>query len=121
MIATSAVTSPWRGAGGSPAGLATSAHTEVLSSRSRVVVRVKRARSRRGSYSIHALSGMLGARVSSRRIKLCLKDLYHQDVVEMIERETRQFSFWEILDPSDPSFETAYATLWDAFGPQGEM
>lgn len=59
--------------------------------------------------------------MSSRRVRLCLKDLYHQDVVEMIERETRQFSMWEILDPNDPDFEAAYRVLWDAFGPQGEM
>ena len=57
----------------------------------------------------------------SRRIRLCMKDLYHQDVVEMIERETRQFEFVEILSPEDPEFVNAYRTLWDAFGPQGEM
>jgi hypothetical protein len=50
-----------------------------------------------------------------------MKDLFHQDVVEMIERETRQFQMWEIMDPSDPLFPTAYETLWNAFGPQGEM
>ncbi len=50
-----------------------------------------------------------------------MKDLFHQDVVEMIERETRQFQMWEIMDPSDPLFATAYETLWNAFGPQGEM
>lgn len=55
------------------------------------------------------------------RIRLCMKDLYHQDVVEMVERETRQFEFWEILTPDDPLFQKAYATLWSAFGPQGEM
>jgi hypothetical protein len=60
-------------------------------------------------------------RVGSRRIRLCMKDLYHQDVVEMIERETRQFEMWEILDPSDPVFPTAYQTLWGAFGANGEM
>lgn len=59
--------------------------------------------------------------MGSRRIRLCMKDLYHQDVVEMIERETRQFEMWEILSPSDPAFPMAYRTLWDAFGPQGEM
>ncbi len=57
----------------------------------------------------------------NRRLRLCLKDLYHQDVVEMIERETRSFSLWEITDPDDPDFASAYRTLWDAFGPQGEM
>jgi hypothetical protein len=50
-----------------------------------------------------------------------MKDLYHQDVVEMIDRETRQFEIWEVLDPDSPDFATAYQTLWDAFGPLGEM
>jgi len=57
----------------------------------------------------------------SQRIRLCLKDLYHQDVVEMVERETRQFEVWEITHPGDPLFQVAYQMLWDAFGPQGEM
>lgn len=56
-----------------------------------------------------------------RRIRLCIKDLYHQDLVEMVERETRQFEMWEILDPDDPSFRTAYDALWNEFGPSGEM
>lgn len=56
-----------------------------------------------------------------RRIRLCMKDLYHLDVVEMIERETRQFGIWEILSPEDPAFPAAYQALWDAFGPHGEM
>jgi len=59
--------------------------------------------------------------VGARRIRLCMKDLYHQDVVEMVERETRQFSVWEIREPEDPAFPAAYQILWDAFGPQGEM
>ena len=51
-----------------------------------------------------------------------MKDLYHQDLIEMIERETRQFEMWEILDPSDPDFPKAYEMLWGAFGgPVGEM
>jgi hypothetical protein len=50
-----------------------------------------------------------------------MKDLYHQDVVEMIERETRRFELWEIHSASDPAFATAYQTLWDAFGASGEM
>lgn len=58
---------------------------------------------------------------SSRRLRLCLKDLYHQDVVEMIERETRAFELWEIVDPSDADFAKAYQILWDAFGSHGEM
>ena len=56
-----------------------------------------------------------------RRLRLCLKDLYHQDVVEMIERETRAFELWEIVDPEDPSFSAAYDILWGAFGAHGEM
>lgn len=59
--------------------------------------------------------------MSSRRTRLCMKDLYHQDVVEMIERETRQFQVWEILHPGDPGFKEAYDVLWGAFGEQGEM
>jgi len=58
---------------------------------------------------------------SSRRLRLCLKDLYHQDVVEMLERETRAFELWEIIDPDDPCFEQAYQILWQAFGAHGEM
>src|SRR5262245_21402255 len=58
---------------------------------------------------------------SSRRVRLCLKDLYHQDVVEMIERETRKYELWTVEDPSDPQFMPAYKLLWDAFGPEGEM
>jgi hypothetical protein len=50
-----------------------------------------------------------------------MRDLYQQDVVEMVERETRQFQMWEILDPDDPSFRAAYDALWSAFGPHGEM
>ena len=57
----------------------------------------------------------------SRRIRLCLKDLYHLDIVEMIERETRQFELWEIRDPDDSLFQSAYDALWHAFGEQGEM
>jgi hypothetical protein len=57
----------------------------------------------------------------NRRIRLCLKDLYHQDVVEMIERETRRYQVWSIEDPSHPDFPRAYQLLWDCFGPSGEM
>jgi hypothetical protein len=49
-----------------------------------------------------------------------MKDLYHQDVVEMIDRETRQFELWEV-ESGDPTFDLAYETLWDAFGAHGEM
>ncbi|WP_437724516.1 hypothetical protein [Sorangium sp. So ce861] len=56
-----------------------------------------------------------------RRVRLCMKDLFHQDVVEMIERETRKYQIWSIEDPSDPDFDTAYQILWDCFGPHGEM
>lgn len=59
--------------------------------------------------------------IPRKRVRLCLKDLYHTDIVEMIERETRQFSVWDIEDPEDPDFLPAYQMLWDAFGPAGEM
>ena len=45
--------------------------------------------------------------MTTRRVRLCMKDLFHQDVVEMIERETRQFQMWEIMDPSDPLFQSS--------------
>lgn len=57
----------------------------------------------------------------ARRVRLCLKDLYHQDVVEMVERETRKYEIWSIVSPDHPDFEPAYRMLWDAFGPTGEM
>jgi hypothetical protein len=56
-----------------------------------------------------------------RRVRLCLKDLYQQDIVEMIERETRRYSLVSIEHPDHPDFARAYRILWDAFGPHGEM
>jgi hypothetical protein len=56
-----------------------------------------------------------------KRVRLCMKDLFHQDVVEMIERETRKYEIWEIASPDDPDFPAAYQLLWEAFGPSGEM
>jgi hypothetical protein len=56
-----------------------------------------------------------------QRVRLCLRDLYSQDIVEMIERETRRYELHSIEHPSHPDFERAYGILWDAFGPQGEM
>lgn len=50
-----------------------------------------------------------------------MKDLYHQDVVEMIERETRNFQVWSIGFPSHPDFQAAYELLWNEFGPHGGM
>src|SRR5690606_29349985 len=55
------------------------------------------------------------------RVRLCLKDLYAQDVVEMIERETRKYEVEAIEHPAHPDFKKAYQILWDAFGPNGEM
>ncbi|MDB4946138.1 MAG: hypothetical protein JWP97_5672 [Labilithrix sp.] len=57
----------------------------------------------------------------AERIRLCLADLFQQDVVEMVERETKAFEFWSITSPDHPDFEKAYQLLWNAFGPQGEM
>jgi hypothetical protein len=56
-----------------------------------------------------------------RRVRLCLKDLYGQDVVEMIERETRRYEVEAIEHPLHPDFEQAFGVLWDAFGRSGEM
>jgi len=56
-----------------------------------------------------------------KRVRLCMKDLFHQDVVEMIERETRKYELWSIEHPDDPNFDEAYQILWDTFGPTGEM
>ena len=50
-----------------------------------------------------------------------MKDLFHQDVVEMIERETRKYSICSIETPEHPDFEGAYELLWQAFGRNGEM
>lgn len=55
------------------------------------------------------------------RVRFCLKDLYPQDIVEMIERETRRYELHSIEHPDHPDFDRAYQILWDAFGPQGEM
>lgn len=64
----------------------------------------------------------IGANVSvGQRVRLCLKDLYHQDVVEMIERETRKYEIHSIEHPNHPDFERAYGILWNAFGGAGEM
>lgn len=55
------------------------------------------------------------------RVRLCLKDLYAQDVVEMIERETRKYEVEAIEHPDHPDFERAFRLLWDGFGASGEM
>jgi hypothetical protein len=59
--------------------------------------------------------------VHSTRVRLCLKDLYQQDIVEMIERETRRYELLSIEHPDHPDFSRAYQLLWNAFGPAGEM
>jgi hypothetical protein len=56
-----------------------------------------------------------------KRVRLCLKDLYQQDIVEMIERESRRYELVEIEHPDHPDFARAYGILHDVFGPQGEM
>jgi hypothetical protein len=40
-----------------------------------------------------------------------MKDLFHQDVVEMIERETRKYEIWAVESPDDPDFPAAYKLL----------
>ena len=64
---------------------------------------------------------MMRAMAPGRRTRLCMKDLYHLDVVEMIERETRKYELWSIDSPDHPDFQRAFDLLWGAFGPQGEM
>jgi hypothetical protein len=59
--------------------------------------------------------------LASRRLRLCLDDLYRQDVIEMVERETRQFAVWEVSSPDDPDFREAFDLLWAEFGAHGEM
>jgi hypothetical protein len=54
-------------------------------------------------------------------VRLCIKDLYAQDVVEMIERETRRYAVESIESPDHPDFARAYEMLWSEFGPAGEM
>src|SRR6185369_127003 len=69
-----------------------------------------------------ARSPLGSVRVSlGRRVRLCLKDLYQQDIVEMIERESRRYELIEIEHPDHPDFRRAYGILSDAFGAQGEM
>lgn len=55
------------------------------------------------------------------RVRLCLRDLYAQDVVEIIERETRRYELESIEHPDHPDFARAYKILWDNFGAHGEM
>src|SRR5512134_3301687 len=54
-------------------------------------------------------------------VRLCLKDLYSQDVVEMIERETRKYEVEAIEHPDHPDFQEAFQILWEEFGESGEM
>jgi hypothetical protein len=54
-------------------------------------------------------------------VRLCLKDLYSHDVVEMIERETRKYEVEAIEHPAHPDFKAAFDVLWRGFGASGEM
>jgi hypothetical protein len=54
-------------------------------------------------------------------VRLCLKDLYAQDVVEMIDRETRKYDVESIEHPDHPDYARAYEILWNGFGAHGEM
>jgi len=56
-----------------------------------------------------------------KRVRLCLKDLYPQDIVEMIERESRRYELVDIAHPDHPDFKRAYGILDEAFGARGEM
>jgi len=53
-------------------------------------------------------------------VRLCLKDLYSQDIVEMIERETRRYEVEAIEHPAHPDYKAAFEILWRGFG-AGEM
>ena len=59
--------------------------------------------------------------ILSEPVRLSLSDLYQQDIIEMIERETRRYELRSIEHPDHPDFQRSYRILWDAFGPQGEM
>jgi hypothetical protein len=65
--------------------------------------------------------GQNGTMPSAQRLRLCMKDLWAQDVVEMIERETRKYEIRVITSPDDPDFAEAFQILWDCFGAHGEM
>jgi hypothetical protein len=54
-------------------------------------------------------------------VRLCLKDLYPHDVVEMIERETRKYEVEAIEHPAHPDYKRAFQILWEGFGAAGEM
>ncbi len=54
-------------------------------------------------------------------VRLWLEDLYRQDVVEMIERETRKYEVEAIEHPAHPDFQAAFDLLWEGFGAAGEM
>jgi len=56
----------------------------------------------------------------STHVRLCLKDLYSQDIVEMIERETRRYEVEAIEHPAHPDYKAAFEILWRGFG-AGEM
>jgi hypothetical protein len=58
---------------------------------------------------------------AAERVRLCLKDLFHHDVVEMIERETRKYSLWDVTSSSDPLFDGCWELLWEGFGEAGEV
>ncbi len=58
---------------------------------------------------------------ATERVRLCLKDLFHHDVVEMIERETRKYSLWDVTSSSDALFDGCWELLWEGFGASGEV
>src|SRR5262245_4842097 len=105
-IATSLTSRPRSGGVGSGAGLSTT-HTERFWS----------------GWAVATVNPYRPPRIMTlgTRVRLCLKDLYAQDVVEMIERETRKYEVESIEHPDHPDFERAYQVLWDAFGTSGEM
>ncbi len=59
--------------------------------------------------------------MTDKRLRLCMTDLFHRDVVDMVERELRGFSVEVVEGPDDPDFPAAFGLLWEAFGARGEM
>ncbi|MCB9689493.1 MAG: hypothetical protein H6738_22290 [Alphaproteobacteria bacterium] len=49
------------------------------------------------------------------RLKLRPSDLFHRDLVEIVEREARRYELCLVTDPDDPLFDDAYTLLSEGF------